>query len=263
MQDYLAKTSLAVRYLAQKNSGPAKARNVGLSLLSTPICLMLGDDIFASPTLVETHMKLHGEYPQIEVAALGQTKWATSGQKITRFMRWLGQSSVQFAYKDLLEGVQPDWVHFYTSNLSVKTELLKKFPFEEGFPYAAMEDSELGYRIKTQLRLDLKFLPEAVAHHLHPTTFRQACERMIRVGYSARVFHGLWPQQKPVQSHGLKQRAKQIIAGHPRLLKLLVDAGELCTLAVCPNPVMAWAFACNYEVGYQSSRNCEGKLVRN
>jgi hypothetical protein len=40
-----------------------------------------------------------------------------------------------------------DWRNFYTSNLSVKTELLRDFPFEKGFPYAAMEISELGYQI--------------------------------------------------------------------------------------------------------------------
>jgi glycosyltransferase involved in cell wall biosynthesis len=263
MRDYLAKTPLAIRYVAQKNSGPAKARNVGISLLETSICLMLGDDIFASRTLVESHIRLHCEQPDLEVAALGLTKWSTSGQKITPFMRWLGQSPTQFAYKDLLSGVQPDWRHFYTSNLSVKTELLRKFPFKEDFPYAAMEDSELGYRIKTQFGLKLKFLPEAVAYHLHPTSFRQACERMIRVGYSAQIFHRLWPQERPLPSSCLKQKVKQAIVRSPRLLKLLTGAADLCTRALCPNPIMMLALVCHYEIGYQRSRNREGKLVRN
>ncbi len=98
-------------------------------------------------------------------------------------MRWLDESSTQFAYKELLSGSQTaDWRHFYTSNLSVKAALLREFPFCERFPYAAMEDNELGYRITTRYGLTLKFIPEALAEHWHPTTFRQACERMVRCG---------------------------------------------------------------------------------
>ena len=262
LQDYMEKTPLAIRYTAQQNSGPAKARNRGISLLDAPVCLLLGDDIFASPTLVASHMRLHHEYPALDVAALGLTKWSRTGQTITAFMRWLGQSPFQFAYKDLLAGVQPDWRHFYTSNVSAKTELLKKFPFSEEFPFAAMEDSELGYRLKKQFGLEIKFIPEAVAYHLHPTTFRQACARMIRVGYSARLFHAIWPEAKPVRSSGLKQTVKEAIVRRPRLLNFLTEAGDLCTRALCPNPLMLWALICHYEVGYRSSRDHEGNLVR-
>jgi glycosyltransferase involved in cell wall biosynthesis len=148
MQNFMARTPLAIRYVMQQNSGPAKARNRGIALLEAPICLLLGDDIFAPPTLIATHLKLHEEYPALQVAALGLTKWSTTGQEITSFMSWLGLSPFQFAYKDLLAGVEPDWHHFYTSNISVKTELLKQFPFSEEFPFAAMEDSVLGYRLK-------------------------------------------------------------------------------------------------------------------
>ena len=59
-------------------------------------------------------------------------------------MHWLEKSPMQFAYEDLRAGIAADWRHFYTSNLSVKTELLRKFTFNENFPYAAMEDNEVG-----------------------------------------------------------------------------------------------------------------------
>jgi glycosyltransferase involved in cell wall biosynthesis len=262
MEAYLLRTPIEIRYVAQKNSGPAKARNLGISMLQTPVCLILGDDIFASPTLVERHMKLHEEHPDIEVAGLGLTQWSTTGQEITPFMRWLGKSPMQFAYEDLRAGVPADWRHFYTSNLSVKTELLKKFPFNEDFPYAAMEDCELGYRIQTQIGLNLNFLPDAAADHLHPTTFLQACQRMVRVGYSTRLFHELWPEARPRSSNWLKIAIKRTFVGRPRLLKALVRGADLCTHVYCPNPLMRCALACQYEVGYQSQRNSEGKLVR-
>ena len=263
MQDYLQRTPLTIRYVAQQNAGPAKARNLGISLLEPALCLLLGDDIFASPTLVASHVKLHQQFPELEVAALGLTRWSTTGQHITPFMQWLEEGPIQFAYKDLLAGIPPTWHHFYTSNLSVKTALLKRFPFSEAFPFAAVEDSELGYRLSKQAGLEVKFIPEALAHHLHPTTFRQACARMIRVGYSARIFHEMWPEQKPIPLNMFKHKTKKTIAQHPRLVRLLTDAVDLCTRAACPNPLMWLALISNYEVGYRSSRDPEGRLIQN
>lgn len=263
MHDYLQRSPLAIRYVGQKNAGPAKARNLGVSLLDAPLCLFLGDDIFVSPTFVASHTKLHQQYPALQVAALGLTRWSTTGQEITPFMRWLEESPVQFAYNDLLAGGPPIWHHFYTSNVSAKTKLLKRFPFNEEFPFAAVEDAELGYRLTRQSGLEIKFIPEALADHLHPTTFRQACARMIRVGYSTQIFHRLWPETKETQSNGLNQKVKESIAQHPWLVKLLTKGGELCTRATCPNPLMRLALGCNYEVGYRSSRDQEGNLVPN
>lgn len=260
MERYLTETPLAVRYVYQDNGGPAKARNRGISLSQTPICLMLGDDIFASPNLVEAHMRLHQKYTSLEVAALGLTKWSTSGQVITPFMRWIEGSSIQFDYKTLLAGGQADWKHFYTSNLSVKTELLRRFPFKENFPYAAMEDCELGYRIEKQFGLKLKFIPDALADHLHPTTFRQACNRMIRIGYSCRLFHELWPEHR-LRSNPLKRAVKLAFIRNPMLLRLLMRAADVCNRAICPNRIMLFALACHFEIGQQSHRDGDGKLI--
>ena len=74
-----------------------KARNLGISMLESPICLMLGDDIFASPTLVQRHLQLHEQNPDVRVASLGLTRWSTSGQEVTPFMRWLDEANIQFA----------------------------------------------------------------------------------------------------------------------------------------------------------------------
>jgi glycosyltransferase involved in cell wall biosynthesis len=258
MESYMAQTPISIRYARQDNSGPAKARNLAISMLRAPVCLMIGDDIFASPTLVERHLTWHREQPELEVAVLGLTQWSTSGQTITPFMRWLGESPLQFAYKDLLAGAEPNWHHFYTSNLSVKTELLRRFPFKEAFPYAAMEDCELAYRIQKHFGLKIKFLPEAVAYHLHPTTLRQLCERLVRVGYSTRLFHEQWPEQRLPPPAGLPRA----IARSPFLTKVLVGAADFLTRVACPNRLMDVAFACKYQIGYESQRDNQGKLVR-
>jgi glycosyltransferase involved in cell wall biosynthesis len=263
VEAYRATTPLRIQYVRQKNSGPATARNLGISMLRSPICLMLGDDIFASPTLVQQHLHVHELDSSIKVVALGRTRWSTSGQTITPFMQWLDEGRIQFSYQDLLAGVKADWRHFYTSNLSVKTELLRRFSFNEQFPYAAMEDMELAYRIEKQFGLEIKFLPEALADHLHPTTFRQACRRMVRVGYSCGLFYERWPEQRPpLQSSKLRRTLKHTIAQSPYLLKLLTGIANLVTRAVCPNPLMKYVLSCYYEIGYQSQANSETKPVR-
>jgi glycosyltransferase involved in cell wall biosynthesis len=261
LEAYLAASPLAIRCVAQKNGGPAKARNLGISMLESSICLLIGDDIFASPTLLERHLAFHHEHPGRDFAALGLTRWSTTGQTITPFMKWLGESPAQFAYSDLNAGSKPDWRHFYTSNLSVKTQLLKEFPFNEAFPFAAMEDAELGYRISTQFGLNLAFVPDAVAFHLHPTTFRQACNRMLKVGYSDHLFHTLWPKERPLPSNRTKDRLKRAMASHSGLLKLLMISADLWTWFQCPNSVMSWTLYCFYQRGYESARNDDGNLV--
>src|SRR5260370_37646128 len=47
LQEYLRRTTLELRTLRQPNSGPAPARNAAISVVRSPIVLMLGDDIFA------------------------------------------------------------------------------------------------------------------------------------------------------------------------------------------------------------------------
>jgi GT2 family glycosyltransferase len=188
MEAYLRSTPLAIRYTCQENGGPARARNHAISMVEAPIALLIGDDIFASPALVAEHLQLHQKRPAESVAGLGLSRWSEKGQSVTPFMQWLDSDGVQFDYGPLLRGKSPDWADFYTSNLSLKTKVLKEFPFDETFPYAAMEDMELACRIEARNGLEMVFLPEALAHHLHPTTFAQACRRMVMVGESTAHF---------------------------------------------------------------------------
>ena len=252
IKSYQSRTPLCMRYVRQANGGPAKARNAGISMLQAPICLMLGDDIFATPTLVEKHVQAHREDADLRLAALGFTRWSTSGQAITPFMRWLDEAHVQFAYPLLLAGTKPDWPHFYTSNVSVKTELLRRFAFNEVFPYAAMEDVELAYRIKQCFGLEMRFLPDAVADHLHPTTFSQGCARMVRAGYSAGIFYDLWPEQRPPSGRGLRQDIMEVMARSPRLLQLLSHLAELFPERARPRSLTHYLVFSHFELGLQS-----------
>jgi GT2 family glycosyltransferase len=217
--------------------------------MNAPVCLIIGDDIFASSDFVKTHLQLHKQRPEIQVACLGLTRWK-EGPQATKFMRWLQDDGVQFFYGELLRGEGPTWRHFYTSNLSVKTELLRRFPFNECFPHAAMEDIELGFRIHKQHGLELIFLPDALAIHDHPTTFRDVCRRMLGVGRSTRLFHELWPEQLPPPSPWTHRLARAPFLSNPWLIPPLLSFADVLTRYWCPNPFSHLVLSLHYSMGY-------------
>jgi GT2 family glycosyltransferase len=189
---YTANSALEISYIRQENGGPAKARNTAVRATRSPVCLLIGDDILASPQMVERHVDLQTEQPQLATCGLGLTLWERERQHLTPFMKYFEQ--IQFAYADLGLGTQPDWRHFYTSNLSVKTELLRRYMFNERFSKAAMEDVELAYRINRSEELKIVFLPQAEASHYHPTSLSQACQRNVSIGRSIHLFEECWPE---------------------------------------------------------------------
>jgi glycosyltransferase involved in cell wall biosynthesis len=252
MEQYLKSGTLRLRYFRQENSGPAKARNFAVSLTQSPLCLIIGDDIFAEPDFVKTHLQFHQENPQPYVAALGLTRWCESRQNVTQFMRWLDESGTQFSYHDLLAGATPSWKHFYTSNLSLKTEVLRKDPFSEVFTKAAVEDLELGYRLEVKHGLKLVFLPEALAHHLHPTNFRKTCQRMYMVGYSWKVFHELWPEQQPAANPSFRKTVRDILCRNQWVLPPVISFMDILTRFWCPTPLIREILNYQQILGYRS-----------
>jgi hypothetical protein len=221
-------------------------------MIEAPISLMIGDDIFASPTLVAEHLQLHLKCPEEPVAGLGLTQWSEKGQSVTPFMRWLDRGDgLQFHYDLLLRGKSPGWGEFWTSNLSLKTRVLKEFPFDESFPHAAMEDIELACRIEARHGLKLTFLPEALAHHFHPTTFVQACRRMVKVGESTAYFDRLWPGKRPTNRNILRGPLQSILLAYPRIVPTWVKLADWSLHLACPNFLVRYVLSCHFAMGYR------------
>ena len=254
LKEYDAGSPLTLRCVRQENSGPARARNLAASLLHSEVCLLIGDDILASPHFVEEHLAFHRQNPSLKAAALGLTRWCEQGQTVTPFMRWLDTDGVQFAYGALLNGAPPTWRHFYTSNLSLKTDLLRGNRFDESFHAYGMEDMELGYRLDRQHMLGLKFLPNAVAEHIHPTTVEQACRRMLAVGAAAHRLHQIWPElEPPPPSTGPRARLRSFLGDATLILPALRRAAALATRFRCPNPFLLKVLLLHFATGYRKA----------
>jgi glycosyltransferase involved in cell wall biosynthesis len=192
LREFQDRRSLRLRVVKKANEGRARARNLGIANADTDLSVLIGDDILVDPDFVETHRRLHLEKPQPEVVGIGLTLWDEVHQRITPFMRWAEQ--YQFDYGPLLAGAAPTWRHFYTSNLSFKTEQLQAHKFSEQYTRYGFSDIELGYRLQKAGQLQFIFLPDARATHVHPITFRDATRRWHNLGFSLHRLHTQWPE---------------------------------------------------------------------
>lgn len=214
LESYSAQAPFPIRVASQPNSGPAAARNRGIRLMRAPVTVMIGDDTYPNREFVRLHAEYHLSHPGLTQAALGYTRYSEAEQIVTPFMRWLSRDGVQFAYRELLAGGTPDWKHFYTSNLSVKTAYLRENPFHEGFKRYGMEDIELGYRLYKEHGLSMVFLPGAVAEHVHPITFAQVCSRAVDTGANTHHLAELWPEHgRMLRRRSLNRRVMAALTG--------------------------------------------------
>src|SRR4030042_1621138 len=64
------RSPVPLHFIRQENSGPARARNVGIRESQGDLLLITGDDILAERTLLEEHWRFHWKYPEEEAAVL-------------------------------------------------------------------------------------------------------------------------------------------------------------------------------------------------
>lgn len=207
LKQFAEQTSLRLSYaLLKKNGGPARARNIGLSMIRGKAVFITGDDIEPSETLVGRHLQFHREHPTTQDALLGYVSFPDALQPNV-FMRWLATDGKAyfFNYADLTPGKEAGPIFFYTCNVSVKTALLEQSGwFDESFAYASHEDLELGYRLAEQ-GMRLMYDPAAEGLHWHMLTVPGITRRVYLMGYSARLFWSKVNQQDGLLKRGLRR----------------------------------------------------------
>jgi glycosyltransferase involved in cell wall biosynthesis len=189
----MADAPAKIHYYEQSNRGPAAARNVGVRRASGEIVLFIGDDIIARANLLQEHINWHIRFPEEHTAILGYVTWPPE-MTVTPFMRWLENGGPQFAYNEIKSESVDNYRFFWGCNISLKRKfMLNEGLFDEGFPYAAYEDIELGYRLALA-GLEIKYNKKAAAYHWHPgINVRNYKKRMEVVGESEVIFSNKYP----------------------------------------------------------------------
>ncbi len=195
LRSRLADCTAPIRLLEHPQAGPAAARNAGAAAAEGDVLLFLGDDTEpAEPGLLRAHLRLHAANPQPTYGVLGRITW-TPRRPVTPFMRWLENGGPQFHYYELGAGPVDAARYFYSSHASIKRSLFERLGgFDERFPSAAVEDTELGVRL-AEAGLELDYHPELLVLHDHPTTPQQSLRRSIAVGRSAALYNRLHPDR--------------------------------------------------------------------
>lgn len=216
-------------YVRQKNAGQGVARNNGIKRAKGEIIVLGQDDIFPTYDFLYEHQKYHYLFPNENDAVLGFTAWHPE-LKINQYMKWVVNGSSilgkfggqQFAYEKLHGKTVADYNFFYTSNVSVKTSLFKKFPFDPDFGGYGWEDIELGYRLQKNAGLKLHYNSWAVAYHYHQMDEKSLPGRMEAVGRSAWIMQKKAPELAKVPGT-IKYFILKLISSWPliAMLKML------------------------------------------
>jgi GT2 family glycosyltransferase len=195
-----------LRVAEQPQLGPAAARNRGIAQARGSATLLLGDDVWAEPGLLERHLEFHRANPDQAAALLGSVSPAPPLDR-SALVRWLHTGGVQFGYGSLRPGAAPA-TSFWTANVSAKTRLLREAGgFDEAFTDAACEDAELGLRLARE-GMRLRYDPAARALHYHPTDLERTLARMRRVGDAYRLLAERAPELPMPRRPGTRHRLK-------------------------------------------------------
>jgi glycosyltransferase involved in cell wall biosynthesis len=154
--------SFTFRWLAQAPSGPAAARNRGVALAAAARVLLLGDDNLPAPGSLEAHLQAAGGR---EVAVQGRIDWDPALEQ-TPVMRFLAPAGPAFYFRGLVDGQVLPWSAVLSSNMSAPTRFLREEPFDERYPIAGFEDTELAFRWSRR-GFETVWSERAVAWHRH------------------------------------------------------------------------------------------------
>jgi glycosyltransferase involved in cell wall biosynthesis len=165
--------------------------NAGIRASSGRIVVILAGDFTAAPNFVEAHRRFHLEHPQREYVAIGSSSFVAE-QAQSSLVQWLEQSGDLFGAH-----MEPGDAQgfFYAGNASLKREFLDQAGlFDEDFRYDAMDDFELGERLRRAGMISC-FLPGSLAAHQHDEEVTLSGRKvyMGRSGESAAIFERKHP----------------------------------------------------------------------
>lgn len=200
---------LSLRYCYQEDKGyrVASARNMGIRAARGTVLAFVDSGMVLSASYLRAHIRCH-QQSAVPLAVIGyiycfdhtaalESGWIDPARPDASMARLKAQQ-VQLDIRegcyrkcnDQLDRLPAPWVFFWTGNVSVKRETLRKTgPFDEAFDLTwGTEDVELGYRLHQQ---KVKFVLNRQAESIHYPHERHLDER-----FEAEIRNKLYFHQK-------------------------------------------------------------------
>tara|TARA_B100000315_G_C14558531_1_gene579366 strand:+ start:1205 stop:2152 length:948 start_codon:yes stop_codon:yes gene_type:complete len=149
----------SVRLIFQEHLGPAAARNRGVENAKGDIIVFIDSDCIPTNNWL-VQMLLPFEEPGI-IGVQGKYMTKQTGL-ISRFV----QLEIDNRYERMAKWKYIDFIGSYSAAYR-KSALLSVHGFDEEFPIASGEDSDLSYRLSKK-GLKMLFNNKAIVYHLHP-----------------------------------------------------------------------------------------------
>ena len=172
----------ALRAVALPGSGPSAARNRAIALAAAPRILLLGDDTFPEPDALQRHVEATKGR---EIGVQGRIEWDPAAS-ITPVMRFLAPAGPQFYFRGLAHGGPIPYTAQYGANFSAPATWFREDRFDESFPAAAFEDTELAYRRSRKGRAAIYWETAVCRHRHHYGSIDPFLERQRQAGRAAR-----------------------------------------------------------------------------
>lgn len=220
------------RLIRRPHGGSASARNAGIWEARGKRVLFLGDDVLASPNLLEEHLCAHDRFPQSVI--LGPYELDT----VYRSPTFLKYAETRY-FNHIRNPQDATWRFLYTGNASVERDpLIRAGGFDENFCRYGWEDLDLGIRLE-HLGLRIVYWPRAQAvHHHPPMTLDSLCRVEYTQSFSAWYFFGKWAEDADVQRDRFWTRDPQGVKAGPawrgRAGRSLIRSIE----RICPVPFL-------------------------
>jgi cellulose synthase/poly-beta-1,6-N-acetylglucosamine synthase-like glycosyltransferase len=181
--DVVRASAVGARYVRQENRGPAAARNTGWRLARAPVVAFTDDDTLPDRRWLVDLLAELSSHPEL----------AAVGGRVLPLRRGFMADYVQLD-RVVGHGADERGVRFLiTANAAYRTEVLRDVDgFDERFPMAAGEDTDLSFRV-TRNGGRLGVTTSAMVLHDHRTGVRDLLRTYYRNGISRHRLAGRHP----------------------------------------------------------------------
>lgn len=178
---WIRQSGVSVRFLQQKNAGPAAARNRGAAEARGAALIFIDNDIVVPPSFIQAHLRALKSHPGCWI--LGRVLQPQELSQ-TPFGRYRDTFHESF-HRTYASNVPSETNGMTGQNVSMPTDDFHRLGgFDEGFTIASSEDWELGLRAR-QTGIRVLYHPDIVVlHNDWAVSLDQFCKRQMMYSIS-------------------------------------------------------------------------------